>query len=90
MKTKVTLDNQPLAPVLSDFAKAEIREGSSGTTSASFSKLRRQRRQAQIDADVKFLADTIQGAPPGPEPVKDIVATARRIRRQMLKEKWQP
>ena len=90
MKTKVTLDDQPLAPVLSDFAEAEIREGGFGTASAYFSELLRQRRQAQIDADVKFLADAIQGAPPGPEPVKHIVAATKRIRRQMRQEQWHP
>lgn len=48
----------------------------------------RQRRQAQIDSDTRFLAEAIKDAPPGPEPVDKIVAACKAARRRMRREKW--
>jgi hypothetical protein len=39
---------------------------------------------------VKLLSDGVKGTPGGPEPVKEIVALTRTVRRQMRREKWQP
>jgi hypothetical protein len=47
----------------------------------------RQRRQAQIDSDTKFLAEGIKDAPPGPEPVGKVVAACKAARHQMRREK---
>lgn len=75
---------------LADFANREAEEGCYGNVSAYFAELLRQRRQARIDADVKLLSDGVKGAPSGPDPVKEIVALTRAVRRQMRREKWKP
>ena len=66
----------------------EAEEGCYGNVSAYFADLLRQRRQARIDADVKLLSGGVKGAPGGPEPVEEIVALTKTVRRQMRREKW--
>lgn len=73
---------------LANFARQEAEEGGYGNVSAYFAELLRQRRQVQIDADVKFLGEAIRRAAPGPEPVDKIVAACKAARRQMRAEKW--
>jgi Arc/MetJ-type ribon-helix-helix transcriptional regulator len=75
---------------LADFANQEAEEGCYGNVSAYFAHLLRQRRQARIDADVKLLSGGVKGAPSGPEPVEEIVALTKAVRRQMRREKWKP
>ena len=72
---------------LASFARQEAEEGGYGNVSAYFAELVRQRRQAQINADVKFLADAIKDAPPGPEPADKIVTACKAARRRMRREK---
>lgn len=72
---------------LDEFARQQAEEGGYGNVSAYFAELVRERRQAQIQADLKFLADAMKGAPAGPEPEADIVAACKRARRRMLKQK---
>ena len=73
---------------LANFAKQEAEDGGYGNVSAYFAELVRQRRQAQIDADTSFLAEAIKSAPPGPEPVDEIVSACKSARRRMRREKW--
>jgi len=73
---------------LANFARQEAEEGGYGNVSAYFAELVRQRRQAQIESDAKFLAEAIKDAPPGPEPVDKIVAACKAARRGMRREKW--
>ena len=77
-----------MAEDLAKFAVQEAEEGGYGNVSAYFAELIRQRRQAQINADVKFLADAVKYAPPGPEPADRIVAVCKAARRKMRKENW--
>ena len=75
---------------LANFANQEAEQGCYGNVSAYFADLLRQRRQARIDADVKLLSDGVKDAPRGPEPVGEIVALTKAVRRQMRREKWKP
>src|SRR5260221_4612407 len=75
---------------LANFAKQEAEQGCYGNVSAYFADLLRQRRQARIDADVKLLSDGVKDAPSGPEPIEEIVALTKTVRRQMRREKWKP
>jgi hypothetical protein len=85
---KTVARNISLSEELDRFALAEAEEGGYGSVSAYFADLLRQRRQAQIEADVKFLTDAVTD--PGPEPVDEIVAACRAVRRNMLKERRKP
>ncbi len=85
---KTVTRNISLSEDLANFAVQEAEEGGYGNVSAYFADLIRQRRQAQIDADVKFLAEAINDARPGPEPVEKIVSACKEARRKMRKENW--
>jgi hypothetical protein len=85
---KTVTRNISLSEVLANFAVQEAEEGGYGNVSAYFAELVRQRRQAQIDVDLKFLADAIKDSPPGPEPVEKIVSACKAVRRTMRKENW--
>ncbi len=85
---KTVARNISLSEELDRFALAEAEEGGYGSVSAYFADLLRQRRQAQIEADLKFLAEAMKDAPAGPEPVEEIVAACKAARRQMQKERW--
>jgi len=52
--------------------------------------LLRQRRQAQIEADVRFLGKAIRTASADEEPVKELVAATRKAPQQMRREGWKP
>jgi hypothetical protein len=68
--TRMTL-SQPLSQPLSNWTCVDK---GCGNVSAYFAELVRQRRQAQIDSDTRFLAEAIKDAPPGPEPVDQLCA----------------
>ncbi len=72
-----------------EFAKRQAEQGCYGNVSAYFADLLRKARQAEIDADVKLLADGVKNAEPEPAD-EEIVALTKSVRRQMRKEKWQP
>jgi len=82
--------NISIAQDLDNFALEQVEEGGYGNVSAYYAELVRERRQKQIDADAKLLADAARGAPKGPAPVEKIVATSKAVRRQMRREKWTP
>lgn len=85
---KTVTRNISLAEDLANFATQEAEEGGYGSVSAYFAELIRQRRQAQIDADVKLITEASVRAPGGPEPFEKIVAATKAVRRQMRKETW--
>ena len=53
---------------------------------AYFADLLRPRRQAQIDADLRFLAEAMKDAPSGPEPIEEIVGACKAARAEMRKD----
>jgi hypothetical protein len=83
---KTVTRNISLSEDLANFAVQEAEEGGYGNVSAYFAELVRQRRQAQIDADVQFLAQAIGDPATGPEPVEKIVAACKAARRKLRKE----
>jgi hypothetical protein len=85
---KTVTKNISLTKDLADFAIKEAEEGGYGSVSAYFAEILRQRRQNQIDADVRMLQEAMQNAPPGPEPLNGILSATKSARRQMRKEKW--
>jgi Arc/MetJ-type ribon-helix-helix transcriptional regulator len=87
---KMVTRNVSLSEELDKFAAAEAEEGGYGSLSAYFADVLRQRRQAQIEADLRFLADAIKDAPAGPEPIEEIVAACKAARRQMQRGHWRP
>ena len=80
---KTVTRNISLSEDLANFAVQEAEEGGYGNVSAYFAELIRQRRQAQIDADVRFLAGAVKDANPGPEPIGKIVAACKAARVKM-------
>lgn len=87
---KTISKNISLTTDLAEFAQKEIQEGGYGNDSAYFADLIRQRRQAQIDADLALLKDAMRDAPGDQPPIDDIVAACKETRTQMRKEKWKP
>jgi Arc/MetJ-type ribon-helix-helix transcriptional regulator len=87
---KTVTRNISLAEDLARFAEREVEEGGYGSVSAYFAELVRQRRQAQIDADLVFLKGSMAKAGSGPEPVDVIVAASRGARAAMRRERWEP
>jgi hypothetical protein len=85
---KVVTKNISLSEDLANFALQEAEEGGYGSVSAYFAEMIRQRRQAQIEADVKMISDAMRNALPGPEPLEVITKATKAARRQMRKEKW--
>ena len=72
---------------LAKFANKKADAGGYGNVSAYFAELLRKERQAEIDADVKFLEHSMKDAPLDP-PIAKIVAACKATRRQMQREKW--
>jgi Arc/MetJ-type ribon-helix-helix transcriptional regulator len=87
---KIVTRNISLAEDLARFAEREAEEGGYGSVSAYFAELVRQRRQEQIEADVALLKESMDKAPPGPEPVGAIVKAARQARQALHRERWEP
>jgi Arc/MetJ-type ribon-helix-helix transcriptional regulator len=88
MNVKTVTKSISLNEDLANFARQEAEDGGYGNVSAYFAELVRQRRQAQIDSDTKFLAEAVKDAPPGPEPADKIVAACKAARHRMRREKW--
>jgi hypothetical protein len=83
MKKAITR-NISLAPELDRFARAEQEEGGFPSLSAYFAELLRQRRQAQIQADLALLEKGIDGAPENESAaVPKILAAQKRARSKL-------
>ena len=75
---------------LDKFAQTEVQAGAYSSFTEYVRELLRQRRQAQIEADVKLLGESIRTAPNEEEPVEELVAATRQTREQMRREGWKP
>jgi len=87
---KTVTRNISLAEDLARFAEREVEEGGYGSVSAYFAELVRQRRQAQVDADLALLKEGMSKAPSGSGPIEAIVAASRQARQAMRQERWEP
>ena len=87
---KTITRNITLPEELDKFAQTELQAGTYSSLSEYFRELLRQRRQAQIEADVRLLGKAIRSAPEEDEPVEELVATTRKVREQMRREGWTP
>jgi hypothetical protein len=87
---KTVTRNISLAEDLARFAERDAEEGGYGSVSAYFAELVRQRRQAQVDADVALLKESMGKAPSGPAPIEAIVAASRQARQALRRERWEP
>ena len=87
---KTITRNISLPKELDLFAQNEVETGAYASLNEYFRELVRQRRQAQIEADVKLLGEAIRTAPDEGEPVEELVATTRKTRAEMRREGWKP
>ena len=81
MKTESV--NLSLPKELAEFVRQEMSIGAHGTMNEYVRELIRQRRQARIQADVKFLEEASAGAPDTEPPQKffaDVAAAQKRLR----------
>jgi antitoxin ParD1/3/4 len=81
MKTETV--NLSLPRELAEFARQDMTLGAYSTISEYVRELIRQRRQARIEADVKFLEEAISGASQSEPPQEffdEVSAIQRRIR----------
>jgi Arc/MetJ-type ribon-helix-helix transcriptional regulator len=81
MKTETV--NLSLPKELAEFVRQDMSLGAYGTIHEYFRELVRQRRQARIESDVKFLEEAIAGAPdeePSQQFFDDVSAAQKRHR----------
>jgi putative addiction module CopG family antidote len=80
---KAVTINISLNPELAEFARSDSQAGAYDSMSEYMRDLIRNRRQAQINADVAYLEKAIQGAPPGDPSeteMAEIIKAQHRIR----------
>ncbi len=82
---KTVTRNISLHEDLADYALRKAEEECHGNVSSYFAELLRRERQAEIDADLRFLAKAMKGAPSDPPPMDQIVAACKRARRRLFK-----
>ena len=83
---KTVTRNISLHEDLADYALQKAEAECHGNVSSYFAELLRRQRQADIDADVKFLARAMKGASADPPPIDQIVAACKRARHRLFKE----
>ncbi len=83
---KMETINISMPAPLAEFARQRA-EKTYGNMSEFFRDLLRQKMQAEIDADLKFLESSSKGAPVGPseEDIQDILAAQKRARKKLHK-----
>ncbi len=81
---KMDTMNISLPKSMSEFVRQTI-ERDYGNASEYFRDLVREKMRKEIEADVKFLEDSIQGAPPGPteEEIEKIIALQKKVRKEL-------
>jgi antitoxin ParD1/3/4 len=87
---KTVTRNIQLPEELDHFAQSEVEAGAYSSLSEYVRQLLRQRREAQIAADVKLLGKAIRTASDEEEAVAELVETTRKVREQMRREGWKP
>ena len=80
---KMSTMNISLPKPMAEFVRQNV-ERNYGNVSEYFRDLVRQRVKREIEADVKFLEDSIKGAPPGPSEaeIERIVKLQKRVRKE--------
>jgi len=81
---KMDTMNISLPKPMSEFVRQTI-ERDYGNASEYFRDLVREKMRKEIEADVKFLEDSIKGAPPGPteEEIEEIVTLQKKVRKEL-------
>ena len=76
--------NISLPKPMSEFVRQTI-ERDYGNASEYFRDLVREKMRKEIEVDVKFLEDSIKGAPPGPTEgeIEEIVALQKKVRKEL-------
>lgn len=76
--------NISLPKSMSEFVRQTV-ERNYGNASEYFRDLVREKMRKEIEADVKFLEDSIKGAPPGPteEEIEKIIALQKKVRKEL-------
>ena len=83
---KTVTANISLQKELADYAAEKARQEHHGDLGSYLAKLISERHKAEIEADVKSLAEATKDALPGPDPVDEIVAVCQKVRRKMLRK----
>ncbi len=75
--------NISLPKAMSEFVRLNV-ERNYGNASEYFRELVRERMQREIEADLKFLESSGEGAPPGPTEaeIERIVALQKKLRKE--------
>lgn len=87
---KAVTINISLNPELAEFARADSEAGAFDSMSEYMRELIRHRRQEQIEADVAFLENAINGAPlgdPSDEEMAEIYAGIKTRRKKKLESR---
>ena len=81
---KMDTMNISLPKPMAEFVRQNV-ERDYGNSSEYFRDLVREKMRKEIEADVKFLEDSIKGAPPGPteEEIEEIIALQKKVRKEL-------
>jgi Arc/MetJ-type ribon-helix-helix transcriptional regulator len=81
---KMDTMNISLPKPMSEFVRQNV-ERNYGNASEYFRELVREKMRKEIEADVKFLEESIKGAPPGPTEaeIEEIVALQKKVRKEL-------
>ena len=76
--------NISLPKPMSEFVRQRV-ERDYGNASEYFRDLVREKMRKEIEADVKFLEDSIKAAPPGPTEAEteELVALQKKVRKEL-------
>ncbi len=76
--------NISLPTAMSEFVRKSV-ERDYGNVSEFFRDLLRERMRREIEADVTFLNDATEGAPPGPTEaeIQEILTIQKRVRKKL-------
>lgn len=76
--------NISLPKLMSEFVRQNV-ERDYGNASEYFRDLVREKMRKEIEADVKFLEDSIKGAPPGPSEaeIEEILKLQKKVRKEL-------
>jgi len=81
---KMSTMNISLPGPMAEFVRQNV-ERDYGNASEYFRDLVREKMRKEIDAGVKFLEDSIAGAPPGPteEEIEEILKLQKKVRKEL-------
>ena len=81
---KMNTINISLPTAMSEFVRENV-ERNYGNVSEFFRDLLRERMRREIEADVAFLNDATEGAPPGPTEaeLQEVITIQKRVRKKL-------